>query len=81
MYKAVLRNELLGTRIDGLHQNGTSNGGGLFSSGGSGTNGSPAANGFNISTNGTNGSNQIPTNGNNLVGTNLNMQTTGANVC
>lgn len=91
MYKAVLRNELLGTRIDGLHQNGASNGGGLFSSGGSGGpvagshNASPAGAGMNLSivTTGPAGANNMPTaQTGNLIGANgANMQATGgANV-
>lgn len=88
MYKAVLRNELLGTRIDGLHQNGASNGVGLFSSGGggavSGSNSHNAGvNGMNmpIAANGTNLANTMPGQTSNLIGANANMQTNGgANV-
>lgn len=91
MYKAVLRNELLGTRIDGLHQNGASNGSGMFSSGGggsaAGSQNTAATNGLNLPIAGVNpvaanagvAANTIPAQVNNFIGANASMQT-GAHV-
>ena len=91
MYKAVLRNELLGTRIDGLHQNGASNGSGMFSSGGggsaAGSQNTAATNGLNlpiagvgpVAGNAAVAANTIPAQVNNFIGANASMQT-GAHV-
>jgi len=87
MYKAVLRNELLGTRIDGLHQNGASNGSGMFSSGGggsaAGSQNTAATNGLNlpiagvgpVAGNAAVAANTIPAQVNNFIGANASMQT------